>query len=263
MTEERSGYAGNPDAPVVQPAKRRREKPGIFWFLSIVLWPIMTPTVKYQFVDGHKIPATGAFVLAPNHFSNIDPVVVGYGLWKLGRNPRFLAKAGVFKIPVVGWLLRKSGQIPVDRTSASKGRESLSAANELVAHGRGVIVYPEGSLTRDPDLWPMRGKTGAVRLALEAGVPLIPAVHWGTQEIMPRYSGKLRLFRRKPVTIRIGDPVDLSAYRGRGLDASTLNEATTLLMNTIASLLGEVRGEQPPVERWDPADHGQAETGRI
>lgn len=261
--QEQPDVAPNPDQPLQQPVKRRREKPGIFRFFSIMLWPIMTPTVKYTFIDGDKIPATGAFVLSPNHFSNIDPVIVGYAVWKLGRNPRFLAKAGVFKVPVLGWLLRKSGQIPVDRTSASKGRESLTAASELVTHGRGVIVYPEGSLTRDPDLWPMRGKTGAVRLALEAGVPLIPAVHWGTQEIMPRYSGKLRLFRRKPVTIRIGDPVDLSAYRGRPLDSAMLTEATGRVMDTIATLLGEVRGEQPPAKRWDPAEHGQSETGRI
>lgn len=263
MATKEPEAAQNPDAPLVPPAKRRRERPGIFRVLSILLWPIMASTVRYRFIDGEKLPATGAFVLSPNHYSNIDPIVVGYAVWKLGRNPRFMAKASVFKVPLLGWILRRSGQIPVERHSASKGKESLSAAAALVRSGGGVIVYPEGTLTRDPELWPMRGKTGAVRLALEAGIPLVPAVHWGTQGIMPRYSKRLRLFRRVPVTIRIGDPIDLSAQRGRPVDATALTAATERLMAEITRLLGEVRGETAPVERWDPADHGQSETGRF
>ena len=126
-----------------------------------------------------------------------------------------------------------------------------------------VIVYPEGSLTRDPDLWPMRGKTGAVRIALERGIPLVPAAHWGTQAILPRYGKKLSLFPRKTVDVIIGEPLDLSAYADKPLDSANLSAATTELMDAIAALLGELRGETPPAERWDPAKHGQKETGRL
>ena len=208
------------------------------------------------------MPQSGAFVLAPNHYSEIDPLVIGAGVWKLGRAPRFLAKASLFKNPVLGWLLRTSGQIPVER-AGSKSHRALRAAEELVEKGRMVVVYPEGSLTRDPDLWPMRGKTGAVRIALERDIPIIPAAHWGTQKLMPRYGKKIHPFPRKTIDVIIGDPLDLSAYRGRPLTQSTLLEATGELMDAIAELLAELRGEPAPAERWDPTQHGQKETGRL
>ena len=87
-----------------------------------------------------------------------------------------------------------------------------------------VVVYPEGSLTREPDLWPMRGKTGAVRIALERDIPIIPAAHWGTQALLARYGKKLSLFPRKTIDVAIGEPLDLSAYRGKPLDQATLLE---------------------------------------
>ena len=129
--------------------------------------------------------------------------------------------------------------------------------------GQMVVVYPEGSLTRDPGLWPMRGKTGAVRIALERGIPIVPVAHWGAQEIMPRYSKRLSLFPRKTVLVKIGDPLDLAQFRGRNLDPATLNEATTLVMAAITQLLEDLRGETAPTKRWNPAEHDQKETGRF
>ena len=129
--------------------------------------------------------------------------------------------------------------------------------------GKVVAIYLEGTLTRDPDLWPMRGKAGAVRLALESGIPLIPAAHWGSQRLMPRYGKKIKPFPRKTVEVMIGEPLDLSRFTGRPIDARLLNEATDVLMQEIARLLGELRGETPPPERWDPASHQQSETGRF
>ena len=126
-----------------------------------------------------------------------------------------------------------------------------------------MIVYPEGSLTRDPALWPMRGKTGAVRLALADDIPVIPMAHWGVQQIMPRY-GKLRLWPlRRPVTVVVGPPVDLSDLSGRATQPAALSTATTRLMDAIAQLLSGIRGIPAPPERWDPSVHGQGETGRI
>ena len=143
----------------------------------------MNLAVRFRFHHAERMPQAGAFVLAPNHYSEIDPVVMGVVCWKLGRAPRFLAKASLFKNPVLAWFLRTSGQIPVER-AGSKSHAALRAAEELVEKGRMVVVYPEGSLTRDPDLWPMRGKTGAVRIALEQDIPIIPAAHWGTQALL-------------------------------------------------------------------------------
>ncbi len=223
----------------------------------------MNLAARYRIQDGEKFPRTGAFVLAPNHYTEIDPVVMGVVSWKLGRLPRFLAKASVFKVPVVGWILRQSGQIPVQRGGSVRGSEPVKAAQRLVELGQMVVVYPEGSLTRDPDLWPMRGKTGAVRIALEHGIPIVPAAHWGAQQLMERYSKKISLFPRKTITIKIGDPIDLAEFRGRGLDTATLNEATTVVMEAITGLLEDLRGEKAPEKRWNPAEHDQKGTGRF
>lgn len=223
----------------------------------------MNLAVKIRIKNGRKLPQEGAFVLAPNHYSEIDPVIMGMAVWRLGREPRFLAKAGLFRIPVVGALLKASGQIPVERGGSVRGSEPLKSAKELVAKGRSVIIYPEGSLTRDPDLWPMRGKTGAVRMALQYDLPVIPAAHWGTQHVMARYSKKISFFPRKTIDVVFGDPVDLSAFRGRSLDSATLNEATAVVMARITSLVEELRGETAPEKRWNPSEHNQKGTGRF
>lgn len=253
----------DPDRPLPAAAKRHRERRGWFILAAVATLPLMSALVKYTFIDEQKLPATGAFVLAPNHYTNIDPVVIGVAMYRLGRNPRFLAKSSLFRIPVIGFFLTKLGQIPVHRGERGRAGETVSAAQALVDSGGGVVVYPEGSLTRDPDLWPMRGKTGAARIALEAGVPVVPMVHWGTDLLMGRYSSKIRFFPRTHVTVRFGDPVDLSELRGRRLDQSVLNAATDRIMAAITALLEEVRGETAPPERWDPAAHGQADTGRL
>jgi len=245
-------------------AKPRSEtrRPSFFWVLAALVLPLFNLAVRFRWHHRERMPQTGAFVLAPNHYSEIDPVVIGAASWKLGRAPRFLAKASLFKNPVLAWFLRTSGQIPVER-AGSKSHAALRAAEELVEKGRMVVVYPEGSLTRDPDLWPMRGKTGAVRIALEHDIPIIPAAHWGTQALMPRYGKKISLFPRKTIDVAIGEPLDLSAYRGKPLEQAMLLKATGELMDAIAALLAELRDEQAPARRWDPSAHGQSETGRL
>ncbi|TBN58474.1 1-acyl-sn-glycerol-3-phosphate acyltransferase [Glaciihabitans arcticus] len=218
---------------------------------------------RYKLQGVENVPKTGAFVLSPNHYSEIDPLVMGVAMWKVGRMPRFLAKASIFKLPFLGMLMRKSGQVPVERAGASRNSDPLAAARQIVKNNLAVVIYPEGSLTRDPGLWPMRGKTGAVRMALEAGIPIVPAAHWGTQLVMPRYGKKISLFPRKTITILFGPPVDLSAFAGRPLDNATLTEATAVLMDAITVLFEDLRGEKAPAERWDPIKNNQKETGRF
>jgi 1-acyl-sn-glycerol-3-phosphate acyltransferase len=225
--------------------------------------PLIGLISKITLRGAEHIPSKGGFILAPCHFSAIDPVIMGVGLWKAGRAPRFMAKESLFRVPVLGSILRGLGQIPVDRSGQQRALGPMKAARVLADTGSGVIVYPEGSLTRDPDLWPMRGKTGAVRMALDADIPLIPAAHWGTQILMPRYSGRIKLFPRTPITILIGKPIDLAAFRGKPIDQKLLNTATNILMNAIADLQGQLRGEKPPTKRWDPAEHNQTTTGKF
>ncbi len=244
-------------------AEKRR--PSFFWVLAGLILPIWSCMVRYRFTPDSKLPNTGPFILSPNHYSEIDPVAMGAAIWHLGRLPRFMAKASLFKIPVVGWLLRASGQIPVRREGSVRSADGnpMGAAGELIRREAGVIVYPEGTLTRDPELWPMRGKSGAVRLALETGIPLIPAAHWGTQRLMPRYGKGIHPIPRKTIEVAVGEPLDLSRFSKREIDQKTVNEATVLLMQEITRLLAGLRGEKPPAELWDPAKHQQSETGRF
>lgn len=240
----------------------KSERSPVYLGLAAVILPAIAAMAKLR-IRGHEhVPTRGAFVLSPNHYSEIDPLIVAIAVWKAGRVPRFLAKASLFEIPIVGRILRAAGQIPVERAGRSSLGEPLQAARTLVRDELGVIIYPEGSLTREPDLWPMRGKTGAVRMALEAGVPLIPAAHWGTQHLLPRYGKRLRPIPRKRIDILFGPPVDLGDFAGR-TDPAAMSAATDRVMAAIAGLLGELRGEQPPAVRYDPSQYGQTEIGRF
>lgn len=253
------------------PEKRR---PSIFWPMAGIALPIMYGMTRYRFTSESRLPAEGPCIVAPNHMSEIDPIAVGVSIWRLGRLPHFMAKASLFRIPIIGSILRWSGQIPVERSGRAsvdpKGTKnttprnsSLEAARQIISQESVVIVYPEGTLTRDPKLWPMRGKPGAVRLALEHGLPLYPLAHWGVQELMPRYGRGIKPFPRKTVHINVGPPLDLSEFEGKPLTSELLTQATDKLMAEIARLLGELRGETPPLSRWNPADHQQTETGRF
>lgn len=246
-------------------AKRTRgaEFTPIFRLIALIVLPPMTILARFRLHGVENLPATGAAVIAPNHYSEIDPLVTGVAIWKAGRVPRYLAKASIFRIPVIGALMRASGQIPVERAGVARSTNPLAAARRVADEGLVVVVYPEGSLTRDPDLWPMRGKTGAVRIALEQDIPIIPVAHWGTQLLMPRYSRRISVFPRKTIDVRFGPAVDLSAYRGRALDSDTLTEATAVVMQAITELFEELRGEKAPAERWDPSKNNQKETGRF
>ena len=242
------------------------------WRLTeILVIPLARLFVGTRLHHRERVPRSGAFILAPNHTSDIDPVVMGLGLYRAGRLPRFLAKASMFRAPVLGGFMRSTGMIPVERGARSPEKRSggagragdpIAAARRVTDSGAAVVIYPEGTLTRDPDLWPMRGKHGAARLALAAGVPVIPAAHWGEQAILPRYTKKPRLFPRRTVDVLFGDPVDLSAFRGRPLDDATLSAATLAIMQAVTALVEELRGQTAPPERWDPAAHGQTEFGR-
>ena len=167
--------------------------------------------------DREHIPREGGFVISPNHCTYADPLAFAHFVYDSGRPPRFLAKEALFRVPIIGRLLRAADQIPVYRNSTlatSAFREAVRAVEE----GKCVGIFPEGTLTRDPDLWPMRGKTGAARVALETRCPVIPVAQWGPQEILERYGKRVHLFPRKTMHVLAGPPVDLSDLYGRPMD---------------------------------------------
>ena len=243
-------------------AVERREKTPTWRFFGSLVIPFIRFVGRYHVQHAERIPRSGPFIMAANHITDFDPLVTAYTLWHHGRVPHYLAKASLFHAPVVGWAFRSTGQVEVER--AARGHNNTIAQGErIITEGLALVIYPEGTMTRDPDLWPMRGKSGAVRIALETGVPLIPAAHWGAQNILPRWSRRFRLFPPKRVDILIGEPLDMSRWQGKKLDAETLHEATAYVMQAITSLVEQLRGETAPAERWDPAEHGQTEFGRI
>ncbi|MCY1717533.1 MULTISPECIES: lysophospholipid acyltransferase family protein [Microbacterium] len=242
-------------------ASPEKTKPSAFWPLAAIIVPITGLFARIEIRGGENLPSEGAYVIAPNHNSEFDPVIVAVAVWRLGRAPRFMAKESLFKVPVLGAALRATGMVPVPRASTS-ANQSMKAAEQIARDGRGVIVYAEGTLTRDPDLWPMRGKTGAVRLALAADLPLIPMAQWGVQQILPRY-GKLKFPRRSHVIVEFGPAMDMSAYAATRTQPATLTKATDAMMNEITAMLSGIRGLPAPAERWNPSQHGQNETGRL
>jgi 1-acyl-sn-glycerol-3-phosphate acyltransferase len=234
----------------------RQKGPGVIWRLTqIIVLPLFRAMITMTIRPESALPQTGPFILAPNHYSEADPVIMGVATWRMGRIPRFLAKASLFRVPVLGNYLRAAGHIPVERGAGPSTHQPLEATKRLVEKGQGIIIYPEGTLTEDSDLWPMAGKTGAVRMALEGNIPLYPAAHWGTQSFMGRYEGKIRLIPRPRVEVLVGPELALDHYRGTPLTREVLYQATDELMKEITRLLGQLRGETPP-------DHVPAPGGR-
>lgn len=204
-------------------------------------------------------PGSDGIVVATNHISWFDPMNVCHTLWDNGRPPRFLAKDGLFRAPVIGWIMDNAGQIPVHRGTADAA-DAVTAAEQAISEGEAVVVYVEGTLTRDSDLWPMTGKTGAAHIALATGCPVIPMAQWGPQEVMRPYVKEFRALPRKTMWSNIGPPVDLDDLRGQETTADVLREATDRIVGAITGLLAELRGEDAPPERLDfrtwRADHG-------
>ncbi|GIM95194.1 1-acyl-sn-glycerol-3-phosphate acyltransferase [Paractinoplanes toevensis] len=197
-----------------------------------------------------NIPATGGIIVVPNHVSHFDPLVVGHFIYGAGRWPRFLGKASIWRVPVLGPFLRKVQQIPVERGSV-EAVKSLDVLIDALHQGGVVVIYPEGTTTKDPQLWPMRGKTGAARLALVTGAPVVPVANWGAERIFDPRTSRLSLRPRTPVTVTAGKPIDLSHWAGATPTRTVLDEMTDHIMLQIKALLGELRGEEPPAALYE------------
>lgn len=240
--------------------KMSEARPGAFRAGGLVLKPLLFAMSSRTWIDGTKIPATGGVMIVINHISHMDPVTTAHFVYDHGRIPRIMAKASLFKNRVLGSYLAAAGMIPVER-GGQKAAGAFDAAKASIDGGRCVVFYPEGTLTRDPDLWPMEGKSGAARIALSTGCPVIPVGQWGIQAILPPYAKTPKFFPRKHITLKAGDPVDLDDLRARPMTAATVAEATDRIMSAISTLVADVRGEPAPAVRFDPRKAGGHQTG--
>jgi 1-acyl-sn-glycerol-3-phosphate acyltransferase len=234
----------------------RREKGG-FWvaFAAVLFYPLSW-IARRVYSGGDYIPREGGALLVLNHVSHLDPAVDAVYVHRHRRVPRFMAKDSVARIPIFGRIFLGAGGIPVYRGTGDAG-EALRAARASLREGQVVVIYPEGTITKDPDGWPKRSFTGVARLALDSDVPVIPIARWGTNQIWNGYTKKFRPFPRATIEHRAGKPIDLSAYRGQPHppSAATLRDVTDIVMREVTTLLADVRGEQPPALR----DTGQAD----
>jgi 1-acyl-sn-glycerol-3-phosphate acyltransferase len=237
---------------------------GTNWAFRIgagVLRPLLNLIVKKDWRGAENLPKSGAAIVVCNHLSYLDPLTFTHFLYNNGRAPRYLGKEAVFKVPFIGWFIKQAGQIPVKRESkdAVLGFEHAIA---VLKAGHLLGVYPEGTLTRDENLWPMRAKTGVARLAIMTGVPVYPCASWGPEKIIPPYGRKIRLFPRTKVSVIMGDKIKLDNWRDSN-NQSDIEAATDAIMDEITKLLEILRGESAPKVRFDPKKSDLPRTGNF
>ncbi len=233
---------------------RQRGRIGPWYRLAIgILKPPCLLLTTRESTGVELVPA-GGIILASNHISHADPIALAdFLLYDVGRAPRFMAKRELFRgNGLVGRVMRGADQIPVDR-KAPNASKALEPAVEALRRGEMITIYPEGTVSRDPDKWPMYARTGVARLALLSGAPVVPVAQWGAQEIHDTYrNAGLHLLPRHRMRFRVGPPVDLSAWAGREPTAEVLREATDAVMDAITAELEVLRGEKAPARRFDP-----------
>jgi 1-acyl-sn-glycerol-3-phosphate acyltransferase len=228
----------------------------------IVLRPLLRVIVRNKWEGQENIPRKGPVIIAPNHLSYLDWGTDALFFQANGRYPTFMIKDSMFRVKFIGWFLHKAGQLPVKRGAADAALV-LRQAEQALKEGAAVIIYPESTATRDPELWPMLAKTGVARLALTSGAPVIPVAHWGTQDILPYGSSKFRFFPRGTVRTVAGKPVDLSEWAGKHTSAKALRAATEAIMKEVTALVADLRQEQPPASPWDPSISARTDRGSL
>ena len=251
MTQDRSPDAGVSRRTGAPPSRwrTRRPLPPALVFCVVVIYPVTQLLFRMRYRHAERLPRTGPVLLVANHVSVLDPLACARLVWDCGRVPHFLAKEAVFA-GWVGRILRAAGQIPVARGSAD-ARTSLAAAEADLAAGNVVVIYPEGSVTRDPDWWPMEARTGVARLALATDAVVLPVAQWGPQRVHDYHAKELHLRPRAAAEYLVGEPVDLDGLRaqvraGRPMTGELLRQVTDRMMASVRDQLAELRGEPAP-----------------
>ena len=210
---------------------------------------ILKPSLGLWFdwsIEGlENIPREGGAILAFNHIAYLDPLVTAYVVDKSGRRPRYLAKSELFADKRISWILRGAGQIPVHR-GTKDAPMALDRAVDALGRGEIVVIFPEGTITTDPDLNPMAAKTGAARLALASGAPLIPAAVWGTQNVWPKGFAKHWWPPGQDILVRIDEPRSVTGDPDSPEDWKRVGEN---LMQQISTLVASLRPVVPDRRR--------------
>jgi 1-acyl-sn-glycerol-3-phosphate acyltransferase len=208
------------------------------------LRPWLTVWFQWDIEGADNIPRRGPAILALNHISYFDPLAAAFIANKAGRRARFLAKSELFGDKRIGWVMRGANQIEVKRGTRD-APVALDEAYAALDRGELVVVFPEGTVTTDPDLEPMAPKSGAARLALKTGAPLIPCALWGTANVWPK-GYKWRWQPRQTILARIGPAITISSEA----DSPDLwRNLGTRLMAEISQRLAEIKPAVPDRRR--------------
>jgi 1-acyl-sn-glycerol-3-phosphate acyltransferase len=230
-------------------ARLHRPKAGFFiraWV--IILFPVTSLffRLRWRNLERMPTPEAGGVIIAINHLSHADTILMARFIWTSGRVPRFMIKAGVFDWAVIGRMMKGAGQIAVYR-GTTDAAQSLRDAVTALERGEAVAIYPEGTTTKDPDNWPMQAKTGIARLVLlSPDTPVVPVGQWGPHK-MGGFSWR-RFGRRRTSLASIGKPLDLSRYRGKEPTGAILREITDEIMGAVRDEIAELREEQAPAK---------------
>ncbi len=193
----------------------------------------------------------GPLIVIANHTSHVDGILLALVCRRLGRSLRLLTTSGVFRAPIVGSVARRLGFIPVDRGAATAAA-SLDAAVEALAAGEAIGIFPEGRLTRDPDRWPERAKTGAVRLALRSGASIVPVAMVGSHRVLDRghvvRQVVMNVLLRPTVDTAVGPRIDITTWGVDPNDLDQVRAASDRVMAALIDLVEELRGQQAPAE---------------
>ena len=211
-----------------------------------VLRPIVLPWFRWHLEGMEHIPRHGPLLVAANHISYFDPLVAALAIDNAGRRPRFMAKAELFRSPLLRPFLEGTRQIRVERGSGSTA--PVDQALAALRDGQVVVVYPEATITRNEDFSPMQAKTGIARLALASEVPVLPFATWGTQAVWRRGNHSLKFGR--PIWARAGAPIDVSGFADPPDDPTTLRRVTDRIMDEVARLVADLRERYP--KAWQP-----------
>jgi 1-acyl-sn-glycerol-3-phosphate acyltransferase len=209
----------------------------LYWILKrVVLGPILLLLFRPKVTGRKNLPKQSAAILASNHMSFSDSIFLPLAV---PRRITFLAKSEYFTgRGLKGWIVKKFfqgvGQVPIDRSGGRSSEAAVNAAINILKSGEILGIYPEG--TRSPDGKLYRGRTGLARIAIEAGVPVIPVAMIGTYDIQPTGQVFPKIMR---VGIAFGEPIDMSQYAGRQRDPAALREATNLVMDSLKNLGGQ------------------------
>lgn len=214
-----------------------------------ILKPFLHTWFRWNIEGVENIPTTGPALLAINHISYLDPLAAAYVVDKARRVPRFLAKSDLFEDKRIAWILRGAKQIEVRRGTADAPM-ALDNAFDALRKSQIIVIFPEGTITEDPDLKPMPAKTGAARLALDSGAPLIPCAVWGTQNIWPKGYAKNWWPPRQDILVRIGEPMEVHGDPRAPEDWRAVSERLTEAIEAlVASLRPAIPDRRKPRRR--------------